>query len=102
MPLIAIPNGQVVLRCINYLLPSHQGSIGGLGIDTMKADDSWLTLVGVEPRMKPAPGVPFDWTTMPRLNLTRGQAVRSYTCSLCGYVELYDAITIDPATWAGT
>jgi hypothetical protein len=100
MPLIVLDTLQIVLRCINHQLGSHKGPLG-IEIETMKAEASWVTLVGVDPKQAPAPGVPLAWTQHPRLNLSRGQAVRTYTCSVCGYVEMYDATVIDPGNWGG-
>ena len=102
MPIIPLPDGRMVLRCVNHQLSTHRLVAGS--DTTMRAEDGWLSLIAVFPKGQPGgqptpPGFPFDWTTHPRLNLQRGQAVRSYTCSACGYVELYDATTLDPETW---
>jgi hypothetical protein len=73
--------------------------VPGGPIDSMVADADWLTLVGVEPpTASPAPGVPYN-LTIPTLNLHRGQPVRAYRCTVCGYLELYNAHSVDPKTW---
>lgn len=95
MPFIQLPDGKYSLRCINKDLPSHQ-------THAMQTEGKWLTLVGAEPKMQRAPGVPVAWTEKPRLDLGRGQPVRTFTCTVCGYVEIYDAMMLDPATWGGT
>ena len=95
MPLVSLPDGKYAMRCINKDLPNHLSH-------GMQTEGRWLTLVGAEPKRQPAPGVPLAWTEGPRLDLARGQAVRTYTCSVCGYVEMYDAQVIEPATWGGT
>jgi hypothetical protein len=90
--------GRYRFFCVNRGLSSHRNAQGA-EIASMVADPDWLTLVGVEPpRMKPLPGVLYD-DTVPRLNLTRGQPVRAYRCSVCGYLELYDAHEVDPKMW---
>lgn len=95
MPFIQLPDGQYALRCINQHLPNHQ-------THAMQTEGAWLTLLGAEPKYYPAPGIPVEWTLSARVNLNRGQAVRTWTCSVCGYVEMYDAQILDPATWGGT
>ena len=94
---IHLENGEYTFRCINWLLSSHMGPGGPL--ETMESESPYLTLVGVEPKLPPGPGVPIAVTLKPRLNLHRGLAVRAYTCSVCGYVELYEAALVEPEKW---
>lgn len=94
---IFLEGGQYIVRCINQHLPSHYGADGQPRVTT-RAETHWNTLLGAEPAVPPAaPGYPGH---PPRLNFGRGQPVRSYTCVVCGYVEMYDAQVIDPVTWA--
>ncbi len=92
------PASSYEFRCINWQLPSHMGALE-VPIDSMEADPLWLTLVGVEPAMaRPGPGVLHE-ATIPQINLRRGQPVRIYRCRICGYIEMYDAHSVDPNLW---
>jgi hypothetical protein len=98
MPFVII-DGQPVLRCINHPVIQHEEPGSMIDNTTMEAEDEYNSLVGVEPPMLPAPGVPFDLTKRPRLNLQRGMGVLCYVCRVCGYVEMYDAAIIEPGKW---
>jgi hypothetical protein len=97
MPIYIMGNGQYGFRCINHELPSHH-TAQGLPIPSMRADARWLSFIGAEPPVQPAPGVQAQ---PPQLNFGRGQALRAYTCSICGYIEGYDAQLVDPELWGG-
>ena len=53
-------------------------------------------LTGVEPPIPPTAAYGGRGATV---NLARGQPVRAYRCTICGYIELYDAHDVEPQTW---
>lgn len=88
MPILTMPNGHVVLRCINHeSMPSHQTGQE----TTMVATQEWNALTQVSPpqageiRFSPNAGIP----------------IRALVCSICGYVELYAGPILEPQTWGG-
>jgi hypothetical protein len=106
MPFVPGPDGKPILRCINHNTIAHTAPDADAGAaTTMEAEKSWgtiLTLRVIPQQDQPllslqGVGVP------PRLggnvvmvDPRRGQTVRAYTCSVCGYVEFYDASIIHP------
>ena len=96
MPLyLPIPQGPYAFRCINHEVPSHFDA-QGFPIDSMTFDERWLNLTGVEPPIPPTAAYGGRGATV---NLARGQPVRAYRCTICGYIELYDAHDVEPQTW---
>ncbi len=94
-------DGQPVLRCINHdsLAVPHERGMDPKTSTTMEAEPNWLALVGVLPPQQPAPGIPIEATQRATFHMGYGQAVRCYTCTVCGYVEMYDAFIVAPDVW---
>jgi hypothetical protein len=71
------------LRCVN---DAQHGPAGHP--TTMIVNEGWNALTIVHP----PPDAHFD----PH----RGAPVRCFVCTVCGYVELYSGLIVDPKTWS--
>ena len=99
MPFVIGPKGQPILRCINHDVISHV--MPADADTTMEAEKSWgaIASLRVIPQLQQLqPGMMLQGVggTVIRVDPGRGQTVRAYTCTVCGYVELYDAEIINP------
>jgi hypothetical protein len=95
MPIVFVQGApQTVLRCINHdsLPATHEKATDQW--TTMRAEEDWAVIQAIVPP-RTAPGAMIGAAVIHG----RGQVLRCYTCAACGYVEMYDAATIDPATW---
>jgi hypothetical protein len=105
MPLITLGLDSAVLRCVNHGSLSHADTKHLVKGTTMRAEDGYYALIKVEivsgsqavaPHWLP-PSPPFS--PQAQLNFNKGQTVRFFSCSVCGYVELYNAATVEPGIW---
>jgi hypothetical protein len=97
MPFAPGPDGRPILVCINLAAIQHEhAEVNG---STMHADNAWNVMPGSVPPRRPATAAGAIAYIPPRMDFGRGQTVRCYCCTVCGYTELYDAGTIDPILW---
>lgn len=97
MPFMPGPSGNVVLLCINHhTMPGHVEAVQNG--TTMRAGSEWIGMNPVTQHRLTSTGGPT--MTAASLNQRAVQVFRCFVCSVCGYSELYDAVTIDPSTWS--
>jgi hypothetical protein len=100
MPLRKDQQGRLALHCINehtikeYMEAVQAGLPAGSTMDVMP---NWYYLQAVRPPTPPSmPGVPMVGAPTPLRQLF---PVRVYRCRVCGYVETYAGLVIEPDTW---
>jgi hypothetical protein len=104
MPIVAVGDGEFILRCINNhadVVESEPARLQRRAAGTDKVADGKVTTT-----MHGVPGWGFVGgnPTQSRLHLTAPQSlpVRAFHCSVCGYVEMYaNAVTAAAGANAG-
>jgi hypothetical protein len=108
-------DGRVILVCINHGHDSKDHDPGDIGGTTMRERPGYVLAHDVYPPGIPVPGFnPIDppkglagayaatlSQSRPTIDQNSGIALKVYVCAVCGYVEMYNAKTVDPDAWKG-
>ncbi len=82
MPIVRDSENKARLVCVNHADETHTP-----GAATMTQGITSFCLMGID-------------AARPNREATTVFPVRCYSCTICGYVELYSSITVDqPGTW---
>ena len=107
MPMIFFAEGRVVLQCANHsaLFAPHNAAM--VNDTTMRAQEGYHAFVrAVPPRSasllpeRRGNLLSFEAASPhARIDVTGGEPVKLFVCSVCGYTEVYHATIAAPDVW---